>query len=183
MAQNNSNLIRGFSKAIFTVANEFNAKEQFLLFLEFLNKVIQNTMVKKILKNSAITSENKTDFLLELVKGIESTTKPQFVNFIALLSKKKLLLLLPSIYEHYDKLYLEQENKLRVTITSAVILDDEQKQTLVANLTKYFNKTLLLIYKIDASIIAGLTIKYNDALIDYSLKGQLLNLHYMLKND
>jgi len=100
-----------------------------------------------------------------------------------LLAKKKHLLLIPNIYEQYDKIYLQNANKLHVTIVSAVFLEDAQKQLLHRNLTKHFDKEVILTYTIERSLIAGLLIKYNDEVIDYSLKGKLLKLHNLLKND
>jgi len=202
MIQNNSNLVRGYSKAIFAIANEFSAKEQFLLLLEFLNKAIKDSRVKKFLNNSAIPYTNKVDFLLGIINSnpdfARSTNQSQGsaiqeqhhdleqrkeINFITLLAKKKHLLLIPNIYEQYDKIYLQNANKLHVTIVSAVFLEDAQKQLLHRNLTKDFDKEVILTYAIERSLIAGLLIKYNDEVIDYSLKGKLLKLHNLLKHD
>lgn len=183
--QNNSNLIRAFSKAIFAIASEYHAQEQFLLFLGSLNNIAKHRLVKKLFKNNTISSADKADFLLQIMminNQIEFAMQNKFINLIKLLSTKNYLLLLPNIYQQYDKLYLQNANIMRVTITSAIVLDDNQKQALLENLTKYFNKELLLIYKIDAAIIAGLTIKYNDETLDYSFKNKLLNLQYILKN-
>jgi F-type H+-transporting ATPase subunit delta len=89
-------------------------------------------------------------------------------------------LLIPKIYEYYDKLYLQSEDKLRVKIISAVLLDENQKKKLYKDLTAYFKKEVLLEYTVDGSIIAGIIIKYNDEVIDYSFKKKLLNLQHEL---
>jgi F-type H+-transporting ATPase subunit delta len=181
MEQNNSNIIRGYSKAIFAIANEFNAaisKEKFLFLLEFLSTVVKEPRIIKLINNSVLSVENKVDFLLTLTNSI--MVSPLIENLIKLLVKNKHLLLIPKIYEYYDKLYLQSEDKLRVKIISAVLLDENQKKKLYKDLTAYFKKEVLLEYTVDGSIIAGIIIKYNDEVIDYSFKKKLLNLQHEL---
>ncbi len=179
MEQNNSNIIRGYSKAIFAVANEFDSREQFLSLLEFFSKVIKDSRVTKLLNNSALSIDNKVDFLLILTNGA-IIVPPLAVNLIKLLAKNKHLLLIPKIYEWYDQLYLQHENKLRVEIISAFSLNEAQKNKLYQDLIKYFNKDIFLEYKIDPSIIAGIIIKYADEVMDYSFKKKLLSLEHEL---
>lgn len=202
MAQNNtSNLVRGYSRAIFAIANEFGITEQFSLLLQFLQQIIKHPSVKKILINGTISYLDKADLLIKIINSHQkltdlgshnmliaeqsandSTTKKEF-DFLQFLAKKKHLLLIPSIYEQYDKIYLENQKKLRITIISAIILNDMQQQTLQHSLTKHFNKEILSTFQVDKSIIAGILIKYNDEIIDYSLKSKLLSLSQSLKNN
>ena len=181
MEQNNSNIVRGYSKAIFAIANEFNSsisKAQFSSLLAFMSVVAKNHKVIKLINNSVLSVDSKVDFLLTLTNTI--IISPLIENLIKLLVKNKHILLIPKIYEYYDKLYLQSEDKLRVKIISAIILDDSQKKKIYQDLTVYFNKEILLEHIIDSSIIAGMIIKYNDEVIDYSFKKKLLNLQHEL---
>ena len=189
MAQNNSNLVRGYSKAVFAIARESNIQEYFYWFLALLNQAIKHTAIKKIINNGSIYHVEKAKLLISLTNNYMQSKKfapnnnteainqqtldimqTRGINFINLLAKKRHLALITNIYEQYYKLYLQHENKLLVTITSAIYLEPSQKEMLQNNLTKYFNKDLSLDFQIDRSIIAGVLIKYNDKVLDYSLK-------------
>lgn len=177
MEQNNINAIRGYSKAIFVIANQFNLTEQFLDLLEYLSMIMEDPRVVKLINNSILTAENKVEFLLSLT---DNNYSPLIINLINLLAKNKHLLLVPEIYKWYDKLYLQQQDKLKVTVISAIFLNDTQKRTLETDLKNYLKKDFFIEYKIDCSIIAGIIIKYNDEIIDYSFKKKLLNLQQEL---
>ncbi len=181
MEQNNSNIARGYSKAMFAIANEANpsiSREKFLSLLNFLSVVVKDQRIIKLINNNVLSIDNKVDFLLTLTNTI--IISPLITNLIKLLVKNKHLLLIPKIYEYYDKLYLQKEDKLRVKVISAVVLSETEKKQLHQDLTKYFNKEVLLEYKIDSSIIAGIIIKYKDEVMDYSFKKKLLNLQHEL---
>lgn len=178
MEENNVNIIRGYSQALFQIANESSSKEQFLLFLEYLGHIIQDTRVIKLIKNGIIDWEDKANFLLTFASNM--SVSPLLENLIKLLAKNKHLLLIPKIYEWYDKLFLQSEDKLRVQIISAVTLSDAQKNKLYQDLTNYLAKKLLLEYKVDSTIIAGIIIRYEDQVIDYSFRKKILNLQQEL---
>lgn len=203
MVQNNSNLVRGYSRAVFAIAKEYNIQEYFYWFLALLNQALKHPAMKKTINNGSINYIDKANLLISMTNNYISSIKTypnknyneaisqqmldimqtRGTNFINLLAKKRHLSLINNIYEQYDKLFLNHENKLRVTIISAIILDPTQKESLQNNLTKYFNKDLWLDFKVDNSIIAGILIKYNDEVLDYSLKGKLLGLKQILKNN
>lgn len=178
MEENSINIVRGYSRAVFTLANEFNSREQFLLFLEYLSTIVKDPRVIKLIKNGIIAWEEKANFLLTFISNMN--VSPLVENLIKLLAKNKHLLLIPKIYSWYDKLFLQYEDKLKVEVISAVMLNDAQKDKLYQDLTNYLQKTLLLEYKVDSSIIAGVIIKYKDQVIDYSFRKKILNLQQEL---
>lgn len=203
MVQNNSNLVRGYSRAVFAIAKESNIQEYFYWFLALLNQALRHPAIKKTINNGSINHIDKANLLIGMTNNYLTSIKTysnknynaainqqtldimqtRGTNFINLLAKKRHLTLITNIYEQYNKLFLQHENKLRVTIISAIILDPTQKESLQNTLTKYFNKDLWLDFKVDNSIIAGILIKYNDEVLDYSLKGKLLSLKQILKNN
>lgn len=179
MEHHNTNIIRGYAKAIFKIASEMNDKEKFLLWLEYLSAILKDLRVIKIINNNALDYNKKAGFLLGLINSPEQLSLSG--NIILFLAKNKHLLLIPKIYEKYEKLYLQLSNKLKVLIISAIDLSNSIQEQLKQDLIKYFNKEIILEYKTDQSIIAGIIIKYRDEVIDCSLKKKLLNLEVKIK--
>lgn len=178
MEQNSTNIIRGYSKAIFNIANKLDSIEKFLLFLEYLSVIIKDPRVTKLINNGVISWEDKAKFLLTFTSNMD--VLPLAENLIKLLAKNKHLLLIPKIYEWYDQLCLKSSGRLRVEVISAIVLNDAQKTTLYKDLTRYFDKEILLEYTVDSKIVAGIIIKYKDEVIDYSFRKKLLNLQQEL---
>ena len=178
MEQNSTNIIRGYSKAIFNIANKFDSIEKFLLFLEYLSAIIKDPRVTKLINNGVISWEDKANFLLTFTSSTDIL--PLAENLIKLLAKNKHLLLIPKIYEWYDQLCLNSSDRLRVEVISAIVLNDAQKTKLYKDLTRYFDKEILLEYTVDSKIVAGIIIKYKDEVIDYSFRKKLLNLQQEL---
>jgi F-type H+-transporting ATPase subunit delta len=197
MKINFSNLSRSYSKAIFSISNKLNIQQQILMFLEFLNKATNIPAVKKIIYNNLLEEESKLDFLFKLINIEPAISKlfqknnPQFNNklfnavnnFMLLLIKRKLFKLIPEIFSKYNNLYLTNNNQIQIDIISAKLLTDIEKQLILNKLIKYFNKNLVPNFLINSSIISGIIVKYNDKVMDFSLKNKLLNLKKLLKNN
>lgn len=197
MKINFSNLSRSYSKAIFSISNKLNIQQQILMFLEFLNTATNIPAVKKIIYNNLLENQKKLDFLFKLI-NIEPAISKLFQknnqqsnnnlfdianNFMQLLIKRKLFKLIPEIFIKYNKLYLININQIQIDIISAKLLTDTEKQLILNKLIKYLNKNLVPKFMIDLSIISGIIVKYNDKVMDFSLKNKLANLKKLLKNN
>ena len=73
----------------------------------------------------------------------------------------------------YEALRAEAENTADVQVTSAVALDDAQKQRLAAALKKRLQREVRLHVEVDASPIGGAIVRAGDFVIDGSLKARL----------
>ena len=69
---------------------------------------------------------------------------------------------------------------MRITVVSALELSVSEQQAIISRLHKKFNKQLFATFELDAAIISGLQIKYQDQIIDYSLKNSLSQLRNLL---
>jgi F-type H+-transporting ATPase subunit delta len=70
----------------------------------------------------------------------------------------------------------EVENIADVQVTSAVALDDAQRQRLAAALKKRLQKEVRLHCDVDAGLIGGAVIRSGDFVIDGSLRARLERL-------
>ena len=78
--------------------------------------------------------------------------------------------LIDEILESYSKDVDKQKNIQKVSVISAIELDEELKSKLINKLAQKLNKNIELETQLDKDIIAGLVIKTEDNVIDMSLK-------------
>ena len=64
-------------------------------------------------------------------------------------------------------------NRRKVTVESAVTLDDSTRQRIEADLTSTYGSGLNIQYSITAELIGGLRIRVGDDVLDGSVKGRL----------
>ncbi|MBN2689876.1 MAG: F0F1 ATP synthase subunit delta [Gammaproteobacteria bacterium] len=101
-------------------------------------------------------------------------------NFLRLLSQNGRLELLPLIYQQFTILKREAENKIQITITSALELTASEKKELENKLAGKLQKTVVTNFVIDTKLIGGLKVSYGDRVLDASLLNSLKNLRHKL---
>jgi|GEM_PF-5190239 len=98
---------------------------------------------------------------------------------ITLLIERKHLHLLPDITHHYKKMMLQEEGITHVTVT----IKQEKDATLfhqhIENLIPF---AVSITYVVDASILDGFIIKWDDKVVDLSMRTNLQNLHNFVIN-
>jgi F-type H+-transporting ATPase subunit delta len=76
----------------------------------------------------------------------------------------------------FEAMRAEEEKIADVQVTSAVALDDAQRQRLAVALKKRLQKDVRLHCDVDASLIGGAVIRSGDFVIDGSLRARLERL-------
>ncbi|OYT14437.1 MAG: ATP synthase F1 subunit delta [Bacteroidetes bacterium 4572_77] len=94
--------------------------------------------------------------------------------------KKSREAILVDIFNEFTNIYNNRHNILPITISSAYEMNEEEQQKIVARIADITGKTILPVYKIDKTIIGGLSIAYDNLIIDASIKSQLKKLHRSL---
>jgi len=115
--------------------------------------------------------------LYEAIKTLESKTQIQgaIKNFILILKKERALYLIPKIISAFEKIYKKENGIIDIEVTTKNEIDFN---TIIKNL----GNKLEIKKKIDSNIIGGLILKYEDNLIDGSLKKKLEILKEGFKN-
>ena len=111
------------------------------------------------------------------------TTAQEIVdNFLVYLKKHHYLFLLNLILAELKNLEYQKKNILAVEITSARVLDKNILSEISKYLKKKSDQEIVLSENIDTNLLAGLKIKYQDQVLDLSLKKQINNLNKSLVN-
>ena len=142
--------------------------------LESVKEICESSSeLDNVLKNPAVSDDVKYSIVDEVFK---KDINEKIIDFIKVLIEKKRFNEFNGIVEAYrDELDIIN-NIQRVSVTSAVPLNDDMKQRITDKLQKRLQKNILADWQIDNEIIGGLVIKINDDVIDSSLKNKLENL-------
>ena len=201
-----STLARPYAKAAFDYANENGAVNEWEDFLFVAATVVKDKSFSTWLDNPAVSAEHKSAALVDLYdtqvasandsafkqlleanKGVRPDSNASypkvsvaFSNFVKQLSEQERLALLPEVYEHYRRHKAVSLKQLDAYVTSAYPLTDAQRDTLQARLAASLNASVVIHESVDPSLLAGVTIKVGDKVIDDSMRGKLQQLKTQL---
>jgi F-type H+-transporting ATPase subunit delta len=166
-------IARPYAKAVFEQARTRKSFDRWSKALTAAASVVADERVAKLLTSPRVTPDQLVDFIKEVTGG---ALDEQGTNFLRTLAENRRLGLLPEIAAMYEELRAEVENIADVQVTSALPLDEAQKQKLVAALRKRLKREVRLHCDIDASLIGGAIARSGDLVIDGSLRARLERL-------
>ena len=116
--------------------------------------------------------------LYELVSN-ESDDKVKEIlpKFVVLLEKHQALNLAPAIISVFTEIWNREHGEVVAELTSARELKSEAKEMIVSYLKeKSGAKEVILDENIDKNILGGFVLKYNNKIVDASLRSSLVEL-------
>lgn len=128
-----------------------------------------------------ITPKQYATSLYESIKdthGDELTKRIR--NFLLLLKKRKDLKLLNKIFKAFVSIFQEQEGLIDADIISCYQLSDKVRKEIISWLEEQTKRDVHLKENIDQLLLGGVIIKYEDTVIDGSLKNRLNKLKEVL---
>lgn len=204
-----STLARPYAKAAFDYAKEHGVVNEWQDYLGMMNTIVSDKAFAEYLHNPAIASSRKVAVLTDvynqtatddnnnvfktLSTAIESSgvsdgqitssntsSNSAFVNFLTQLAEQDRLTLLPTIYDRFGLLKASDAKEVHAYVTSAYPLTQSQSLLLENRLATSLNANVVLHTQTDPSLIAGVTVKIGDKLIDDSVRGKLKQLKTQL---
>ena len=162
---------REYAEALFALAAEENAADEYLQALETVKQVVdENPDYIEFLASPAIA-------LSERINSVEEAfgaDMPEYVvSFLKLLCENGKVRTLFGCIDEFSKLAMAFSNRTVAEIYSAVPLNDEQKTGVCKKLEKLTKKSVDPVYIIDESLIGGLKIEVDGKTFDGSIKHRL----------
>jgi F-type H+-transporting ATPase subunit delta len=157
-----------YANALFLSVKEKNlldeAYEQFGSMKELLES---DKTLLNFLSAPQVLDEHK----LNVVRDVfESRLKELFVEFLIVLVDKNRVNFLPEIIDELRRMIEAEKGVGRVTVISAIALNETERKGLSVKLAKKTGLKIILEEKIDNSIIAGMIIILHNEIIDGSTK-------------
>lgn len=134
----------------------------------------ENDELRAFAANPAIPLAPRSAALDDILsKTVECDTTRKFVT--ALLERGRIGLL-PRATKRFAALVNQRLNRVPATVTSALPLEEKQKERIRDGLEKYCGKSVLMETKTDPAIIGGVVVEIDGKILDGGLRAQLARL-------
>ena len=105
---------------------------------------------------------------------------PEVLETLAAMQREDDLDLVSQVAKQYKE-YLDAEDKtVSVTVTTAVPMDDDLREKVIAKAEKDLNAPVYLVERVDPSIIGGVVLEARGNRYDASVRAQLANIRKTL---
>ncbi len=175
MARRSSTANR-YAEAIFQVASEDNSFDLWLRELSEVELLLADPYAAQVLLNPVIPAERKLSIITAARPGLH----PSVGRTLRLLIDRGRLDALPQLVERLRFLIDRQRGVDTARVTSAVALDQRERELLGARLSARFGKRIRLEETVDPSLIGGVVAQVGDQIIDGSVRGRLERLRRVL---
>lgn len=170
---NRTTLARPYARAVFQVARDAGQLSEWSDALEFAAVIASSEDIEQFYGDPRVDREQ----LLGLMTDLGGDRfNDQFKNLLKVLMNYDRLDLLPEISSQFEFYRREAEARLRVQVSSAMPMNDEEMKRMAERLKARFGREIDLDVDVDESLIGGAVIRAGDQVIDGSVRGRLEQL-------
>ena len=163
---------RRYSQAVFNIAREKNELDRWQSDLRRIASLGEDATFIALLKNPKIHFEDKARLLSEWLGDIN----PLALNLVYLLVTRGRLGMVGDIADEYQRLLDSYRGIEQAEVTTAIPLDDEDKQRLEERLGAVVGKKVVVKLKVDSSVVGGIVARIGGKLLDGSTHTRLMAL-------
>ncbi|MDD9148257.1 MULTISPECIES: F0F1 ATP synthase subunit delta [unclassified Sporolactobacillus] len=168
-----------YAKALFEVAEERDAVDTIeSQLISVAHAISENEELRRVLLHPQVNSTEKkalVDKLFDKEVGLE------VMNLLRLLIDRKREAIIDEVLEAYTHMADVKRGILDVTVTTAVPLDEEERQDLARRLGDVLGKKLRMHAKVKKEIIGGILLRIGDLLYDGTMAGRLAGFRQEIK--
>ena len=161
-------LAQKYAKALFDLASAEGAQEKILL---------QLFELKKATETAQLVDKEQVETLIS-----KFAFHPLVANTLKLMADNKRLSLVSELHDQYQTLVDEAMNVVRGIVTSANVLNNEQRKEIETRVNSITNKRAILTFKEEPQMLGGFVVHAGAFKIDGSLKNQLTKMKISLNN-
>ncbi len=170
-----------YAKALWELAEEEKSFETVASDVDFvLNTFRSSRDLRRAIANPIIKHEVKIKVLEEIFGDKISATGLKFLKFIISKNREELF---GDILKRFTEIRDEEFGILRVEVTTAYDMPENQREELEKKLSDFTGKKVVASYKKDESIIGGFLVQMKDTVVDASVKNQLELLRKVLREE
>jgi len=167
-----------YAKALIEIAQEQGSFDVVVEDVQTLRAAIAgSTDLRNLLATPIIENHTKERLLREIFSGKIGTVADRFVTLLAL---KGRAVDLPAVLQAFQRLLDQERNIVVATITTAVELDDAQRARLEERIKQMSGHGVRAEYRVDPSLVGGFRARFEDRMIDASVRHQLERLRETL---
>lgn len=170
-------IARPYAQAVFELAQSHKELPRWSEMLQLAAMVAADERIANLLGNPRVDKAELAQLLLDIC-GDKLNAAAQ--NLIRLLVENDRMDVLTEIAALYEMYRAEAERTVEAHVTSAVAIDEAQKQQIIASLKKRLGREVTLSCETDAKLLGGAIIRAGDLVIDGSVTEQLAKLQVAL---
>ena len=139
---------------------------------ELADTLAENRELQIFFFSPYFSSEEKREGIAKAISGAEDLLQ----NFLELLAEKHRMPAIFGIRRIFDELWAEEKERLEVTLTSAVELDQGLVKRIGSEIEKRTGREIDLATVIDDEVLGGLVLRVGNVVCDASLRSKLERL-------
>jgi len=128
--------------------------------------------LRTALRNPQLDPRTKVAVLDELLSGSEELIR----NFLRLVAEKGRIGEIEQIATEFDRLMAIEERRLKVELTTARELSDQEARDLLHQIEEASGRTVEATRQVDPTLIAGFVLQAGSLRVDASVRGRLEGL-------
>ena len=158
-----------YAQAVFLIAREKRELDRWLEDLRSLSVLEHNDAFFKALETPNLSFDDKSRLLRDRYPALGALA----VNLVNLLIERRRAVILPQIFQEYQKLLDGHRGVQRAEVVTAVALTQEDQLDLERRLSEITGRNVVITSKVDASLIGGVVARFDGKLLDGSTKSRL----------
>jgi F-type H+-transporting ATPase subunit delta len=132
--------------------------------------------LRSVLRNPQLDPRAKADLLQELLGDADELVR----NFLRLTAEKGRIGEIEEIAREFDRRVDAEERRLKLELTTAYELSDEDARGIVKQIEQATGRTVEATRVVDPSLIGGLVLQADSLRLDASVRGRLERLRHEL---
>ncbi len=160
---------RRYAQAIFQIAEANKNLDEWQKELRKLAGLMKDHEIVDLIDHPKVPFNLKS----ELIKEKLNTSNVLVLNLCNLLILKGKIKNVEQIVEEYDGLLDEQRGIKHAVVTTAVAVDDAEKNKITSQLEKITGKKVSIKLQVNPAIVGGMVARIEDTLIDGSVRNKL----------
>jgi F-type H+-transporting ATPase subunit delta len=162
-----------YARALFEAADERGridvVQEELEDFVESIREVPE---LRALLRDPQLDPRAKVSALEEILGGADELVR----NFLLLLTERGRASQLEEIKRELDRLIAESAGELRLELTTAVELSDEEADEIVGKIGEATGRRVEATRSVDPDLLGGVVLQVGSLRLDASLRGRLERL-------
>jgi F-type H+-transporting ATPase subunit delta len=162
---------RRYAKALFAIARDKAVVEPIAEELVRLGGAAANEALEPVLRSPLLSASRRTELANTLIA--ELNLSDLLSRFVRLLADRQRLAELPGIADFYLRLLDEEKGRVRVSVRSAIPLNDIDQKQLIDAFTGLTGKEVIPTVTVDPDLLGGVVVEVQGKVYDGSVRAQL----------
>lgn len=161
-----------YAQALFELARESDAVGEWDEQLAMLAAAADTPEFVSLMEAPEISGDERTRALEHVLPDLRDGAR----NLLQLLARARATQALPQIHEQYRELVDASQGVVRVEVTSAVELTDDDTKRIAGQLSTALGGDVRITSVVDSELLGGLVIRVGDRVLDGSARQRLNSL-------